>query len=150
MWKEFCREEIYSHSGATGTSLECECTCSGQIAWATSPYSAGSLVYSSQFLQKSRFLWVWFLRVKAEVARVLGRRKLTTSFLFADGHGTGLYFSLGPFCWSSRNRLPERTNFALLFARIPQKAEIQTMYTLLSSSPISPHREFSTFPRGHP
>lgn len=102
VWKEFCRKEIYSLSSATGASLECECTCSGQIAWATSPYRAGSLVYSSQFLQKSRFLWVWFLRVKAEVTRVLGRRKLTTSFLFADGHGTGLCFSLGPFCWSSR------------------------------------------------
>lgn len=91
VWKEFCRKETYSHSSATETSLECECTCSGQIAWATSLTELGLGCKSSRFLQKSRFLWVWFLRVKAEVARVLGRRKLTTaSFLFADGRGTGL------------------------------------------------------------
>lgn len=31
-----CRKDVQSHSSTAETSLECECTCSGQIAWATS------------------------------------------------------------------------------------------------------------------
>ena len=36
VWEGLCRKEIYSRSRATETSLECECKCSGEIAWATS------------------------------------------------------------------------------------------------------------------
>lgn len=88
------------------------------------PCRAGALVESSQFLQKSRFLWVWFLKVKAEVASVLRRRKFTTSFLFSDGHGTGLYFSL----------VVERIGFLVPVSFLTNRNWHDSSQTLISSA----------------